>query len=439
MFLSNFILNKIIPIVNHLSLDYLYFYYKIHCTMKHHPGIALQELQLATQDRGVNPPIADSSTFRFRNPQEMFETFEGKTEGLFLYSRHSNPTLSYLEQALARMEGTEDALVTASGMGAITAVLLQLCQQGDEVVSSRTVYGGTYAFMKNFMPGLGIKTRFVDITNLQEVEASITPQTKVLYAETLSNPLLEVAHIDALNVIAKKYSLKLVIDNTFSPLSFCPAQMGADVVIHSLTKYINDSSDTLGGVICAKQEFILSLRDVNEGAAMLLGATLDSLRAASILKNLRTLPVRIQQHSKNALFLAKKFESLGLKTVYPGLASHKSHAYFKAKHYSDFGFGGMLTVDVGSFEKANVFLEMMQAYNLGDLAVSLGFYRTLFSAPGKSTSSEIPEEEQTAMGLSNGLIRFSIGLDHSIAQSWDGIKKCLEASGIVASDLLNAN
>src|SRR5690606_27996449 len=189
------------------------------------------------------------------------------------------------------------------------------------IISSRTIYGGTYAFLKNFTPRFNIETSFVDITTLDLVEAAITPKTKVLYCESVSNPLLEVADIASLATLAKKHQLKLIVDNTFSPLSVSPAQLGADVVIHSLTKFINGSSDTVGGVICGTQEFIDNLRNVNDGACMLLGSTMDSLRAASILKNLRTLHIRMQQHSHNGLYLAEKFEKDGLKTVYPGLAS----------------------------------------------------------------------------------------------------------------------
>ena len=361
----------------------------------------------------------------------MFDTFEGNAEGCYLYSRHSSPSNLYLGEALAAMEGTEAANVAASGMGAITPVLLQLCQSGDHVVSSRTIYGGTYAFLKNFAPRLNISTSFVDITNLEKVEAAITPETKVLYCEAVSNPLLEVANIEALSKIAKKHNLQLVVDNTFSPLAISPAKMGADVVIHSLTKFINGSSDTVGGVTCGSQEFINSLRSVNDGASMLLGPTMDSLRAASILKNLRTLHIRIKQHSKNALYLAEKFEADGLKTVYPGLKSHPSHELYKAMMNEEYGFGGMLTVDAGSIEKANALMEMMQEKNLGYLAVSLGFYKTLFSAPGSSTSSEIPEEEQKEMGLSDGLIRFSIGLDNDIHRTYEMMKSCMQELNVL--------
>lgn len=390
-----------------------------------HPADHIQDLQYFGEFGGVNPSISDSSTYTFLSAKTMFDTFEGNAEGCYLYSRHSSPSNLYLGQALAAMEGTETANVAASGMGAIAPVLLQLCGSGDHIVSSRTIYGGTYAFMKNFLPKLQIKTSFVDITKLDLVEAAITPNTKVLYCETVSNPLLEVADIASLAKIAQKHGLQLVVDNTFSPLSVSPAKMGANIVIHSLTKFINGSSDTVGGVVCGTQEFIDALRNVNDGASMLLGPTMDSLRAASILKNLRTLHIRMKQHSANALHLAQKFEEVGLKVVYPGLPSHPSHVLYNEMINHEYGFGGMMTVDVGTLDKANELMELMQERNLGYLAVSLGFYKTLFSAPGTSTSSEIPLEEQKEMGLTDGLIRFSIGLDNNIERTFEMMKACM--------------
>ncbi|MCZ4318443.1 aminotransferase class I/II-fold pyridoxal phosphate-dependent enzyme [Aequorivita viscosa] len=395
------------------------------------PADKIQDLQYFGEFGGVNPSISDSSTYTFLSAKTMFDTFEGNAEGCYLYSRHSTPSNLYLGEALAAMEGTETANVAASGMGAITPAILQLCKAGDHVVSSRTIYGGTYAFLKNFAPRLNIETSFVDITKLDAVEAAITKNTKILYCEAVSNPLLEIADIEALSKIAKKHKLQLLVDNTFSPLSISPAKLGADVVLHSLTKFINGSSDTMGGVTCGTQEFIDTLRNVNDGANMLLGPAMDSLRAASILKNLRTLHIRIKQHSENAMYLAEKFEADGLKTVYPGLKSHSGHELFKKMMNKEYGFGGMLTLDVGGIDKANELMEMMQERNLGYLAVSLGFYKTLFSAPGSSTSSEIPEEEQKEMGLSDGLIRFSIGLDNDIARTYQMMRECMVEVGIL--------
>ncbi len=402
--------------------------------MKFKPANKIQDLQYFGEFGGVNPSISDSSTYTFLSAKTMFDTFEGNADGCYLYSRHTSPSNLYLGEALAEMEGTETANVAGSGMGAITPVLMQLCGAGDHIVSSRTIYGGTYAFLKNFTPKLNINTTFVDITKLDVVENAITENTKVLYCESVSNPLLEVADIRGLAALAKKYNLKLVVDNTFSPLSIAPAQLGADVVVHSLTKFINGSSDTVGGVVCGTQQFIDDLRNVNDGACMLLGSTMDSLRASSILKNMRTLHIRMKQHSKNAMYLAQKFEEDGLKTVYPGLASHPSHELFSSMMNEEYGYGGMLTIDVGSLDKANELMELMQNKNLGYLAVSLGFYKTLFSAPGSSTSSEIPEDEQADMGLTDGLIRFSIGLDNDIERTYEMMKDCMKQVGVLKEE-----
>ncbi|WP_027075614.1 aminotransferase class I/II-fold pyridoxal phosphate-dependent enzyme [Maribacter antarcticus] len=396
----------------------------------------LQDLQHFGEYGGVNPSISDSSTYTFLSAKTMFDTFEGNTEGCYLYSRHSTPSNLYLGEALAALEGTEAANVTASGMGAITAVILQLCNAGDHIVSSRTIYGGTYAFMKNFLKKFNIETSFVDITDMDAVAKAITPKTKMIYCESVSNPLLEVADISALAKISHKNEIPLVVDNTFSPLTIRPASLGATIVIHSLTKFINGTSDCVAGVVCGTTDFCLGLKDVNNGAGMLLGSTLDSQRGASILKNMRTLHIRIQKHSENALFLAEKFEADGLKVIYPGLSSHPGHLKMKDQMIPQYGFGGLISLDVGSLENANALMELMQDNKLGYLAVSLGFYKTLFSAPGSSTSSEIPEEEQKEMGLGDGLIRFSIGLDNDIQRTYEQMKQCMEQLEILGSKTL---
>ena len=209
--------------------------------------------------------------------------------------------------------------------------------------------------------------------------------------------------------------------------------MGTDITIHSLTKFINGSSDAVAGVVCASSQFINDLKDVNSGACMLLGPTLDSFRAASILKNMRTLHIRMKKHSENAQYLAEQFENDGLIVKYPGLKSHKQHELFKSMMNDEYGFGGLLTLDVKTVEKANELMELMQKENLGYLAVSLGFYKTLFSASGSSTSSEIPEDEQKEMGLSPGLIRLSIGLDHDIKRTYEKMKWCMQQVNVLAS------
>ncbi|MCX7879742.1 MAG: aminotransferase class I/II-fold pyridoxal phosphate-dependent enzyme [Ignavibacteria bacterium] len=399
--------------------------------MEMDPATKIQDYWVFGEYGGVNPSIEDASTFTFLSAEKMQELFQHEVEGCYLYSRHLNPTVHYLAQALALLEATECAHITASGMAAISCAILEICNCGDNIVSSRTIYGGTYALFKNFLPRLGIETTFVDITDLDAVKKSISTKTKIIYTESLSNPLLEVADIPNLSQIAREYGLLLVVDNTFSPMIITPAKYGADIIVHSLTKFINGASDCIAGGICGTREFIASLKDVHNGSAMLLGPTLDSIRAASIFKNLHTLHIRIKQHSKNAQFIAEKLQELGLRVFYPGLPDHPQHKLMKELMNEEFGFGGMVTFDCGTPEKANELMLKMQENKVGYFAVSLGFYKTLFSAPGLSTSSEIPPEEQQRIGLSPGLVRMSVGLDNDIEVAWERINKSLREVGLV--------
>ncbi len=393
---------------------------------KNSPADKIQDLQYFGEFGGVNPSIADSTTFTYLAGKTMHDVFEGNREGCYLYSRHTNPSTSYLGQAIAEMENTEGSILTASGMAAITTTILEICDFGDEIISSQTVYGGSFAFMQNYLPKFNIKTHFVDTTKLDEIKSKINNKTKLIYCETMSNPLLEVSDIRSISKLAKAHKIKLIVDNTFTPMIFSPKDLGADIVIHSLTKFINGTSDTVGGIICSDEEFISNLIDVNSGTAMLLGPVMDSMRAASILKNLRTLHIRMKKHSENAQYLSEKFDNDNINVIYPGLKSHKQHSLMSQQMNKEFGFGGMLVIDMKTKEAANLFMEEMQAKNLGYLAVSLGFYKTLFSAPSHSTSSEIPEDERKNIGLSDGLVRISIGLDNDIQRTYKLMKKCIE-------------
>jgi len=398
----------------------------------HHfdPSTEIQDYLVFGEYGGVNPSITDSSTYTFLSPQKMKDLFDHEIEGCFLYSRHWNPTNKNLADALARLEDSEAAIVTSSGMAAISATILQICNSGDEVISGRTIYGGTYALFKNFLPKLGINVKFVNIQDLDAVKNAVSSKTKIIYCETVSNPLLEIADIPELSKFVKKKNLKLMVDNTFSPIVLSPIQLGADIVIHSLTKFINGTSDCVAGCVCSTQDFINQLMDINSGAAMLLGPVLDSYRAASILKNLHTLHIRIKKHSENAMFLAENLTKLGCKVFYPGLTNHNGNKLINDLMNEGFGYGGMLAVDLGDAETADKFMKKMQDAKVGYLAVSLGYFKTLFSSPGHSTSSEIPKEEQDKMGLSKGLVRISIGLDNNIHKTFERIKKCLNEVGM---------
>jgi methionine-gamma-lyase len=374
----------------------------------------------------VNPSITDSATYTFLQAHTMSDTFSGLQEGCYLYSRHWNPSNKYLADAIAAMEGTEAAWVTASGMGAITSAILQLVNTGDHIVCSITTYGGTFAFLNNYLKKFRIEVTFVDITDIHAVQKAIRPNTKIIYTETMTNPLLQISDITALAKIANEFEIKLMVDNTFTPMIVSPAQQGAHIVVHSMTKFINGKNDCVAGAICGTKEFIDALCDVNSGTAMLLGPALDPIRSSSILKNLHTLHIRMKQHSKNANYLAEKFRETGIKIIYPGFEDHKGHLVLKKMMNEEFGFGGMIAIDMGSSETASMLMEKMESEGVGYLAVSLGYFKTLFSNSGKSTSSEIPEDIQKEMGLSEGLIRFSVGLDNDIERTWNKIKICLD-------------
>ena len=402
------------------------------------PASRVQDYPVFGEFGDVNPSITDSSTYTFLSPERMEELFEHEIEGCFLYSRHFNPTNKYLANALERMEDGEAAQVMASGMGAISTTLMTLCAAGDEIVCGRSIYGGTYALLKNLLPRLGVTTRFVDLCKHDALRSAMTSRTRVLYCESLSNPLLEVSDLPALAAIAHESGARLVVDNTFTPMIVSPLRHGADVVVHSLTKFVNGTSDCVAGCVVSSREFIGQLNDINAGPSMLLGPVLDSTRAASILKNLHSLHIRLRQHGRNALYLASGLDALGYTVYYPGLASHPQHALLAHLMNPGYGWGGMMTLDTGDNAAANRLMTLMQREKVGYLAVSLGYFKTLFTTPGHSTSSEIPAEEREAAGLHEGLIRFSVGLDEDIAETMARIKHCLVEAEVKPTESVHA-
>ncbi len=392
---------------------------------KFDPATELNKLKQFGEFGGVNPSITDSATYTFLGADTMVDTFQGEAEGCFLYSRHWNPSNKYLSEALAAMEGTESAWVTASGMAAITSAILQVCNTGDHIVSSVTTYGGTFAFLKYYLQKFKIDVTFVIPTDLDALKNAIKPNTKVIYTETISNPLLQISDIPKMSEIAKECGAKLIVDNTFSPMMVSPYKLGADIVVYSMTKFINGKNDCVAGAVCGSEDFINSLIDLNTGTAMLLGPVLDPLRSSSILKNLYTLHIRMKQHSKNAQYLAGKFTENGTKVIYPGIKEHPGHELLNTMMNKEFGYGGMIAIDLETRENSYKFMEKAEELGVGYLAVSLGYFRTLFSNSGSSTSSEVPEDIQKQMGMSPGLVRFSVGLDNDIENTWEMIKKCL--------------
>ncbi len=384
-----------------------------------HPEQAIRDIQHFGEEGGVVPVIDVAATSTFLDPKDMERTFQGEIQGCYLYSRHSNPTVNIFGKKLAAMEGAPAALGVASGMAAIACTIDQLFREPGHLISSRTVYGGTYALFKNLLPSRGVDVSFVEMTDLKAVEAAITKKTKVIYAETLSNPLLSLIDICGLSKICRKHVLKLVIDNTFTPLMVRPLEHGADIVIHSCTKYISGSSDFIAGAVAGPEEFIASLIDVNHGAVMLTGPVMDPRVAHELYLRMDHLAVRIQAHSKMAEFLAGRMEAEKIPVIYPSLKSHPQSAIARQVIDARYGFGGILTVDCGTPERAQALAEKLQDVKFGLYAVSLGFSRTLMSCSAKSTSSEIPAEQQKEIGLSQGLLRFSIGYTGEPEIMWE--------------------
>ncbi|HXH30809.1 MAG TPA: aminotransferase class I/II-fold pyridoxal phosphate-dependent enzyme [Bacteriovoracaceae bacterium] len=395
------------------------------------PEQSIRDIQHFGEEGGVVPVIDVASTSTFLDPKDMERTFQGELQGCYLYSRHSNPTVNIFGKKIAAMEGAEAALGVASGMAAIACTIDQILRNEGEkpghIIASRTVYGGTYALFKNILPPRGITLTFVEITDLKAVEAAITPSTKIIYAETLSNPLLSVSDLRSLSTLCKKRGIKLVIDNTFAPLMVQPLLHGADVVVHSCTKFISGSSDFIAGAIAGSADFIASLIDVNHGSVMLTGPVMDPRVAHELYLRLDHLPVRMQAHSRMASFLATRMEKEGMRVIYPGLEAHPQHNLLKSIMNPEFGYGGILTLECDNVEKALQLATRLQDEKFGLYAVSLGFSRTLMSCPAKSTSSEIPEEEQKLIGLNPGLLRFSIGYIGSAEQMWERFLRAYRA------------
>jgi len=386
---------------------------------------------------GVCPSIERSSTFTVIDPHTMPEIFEGmrgpESGGCFLYSRHFNPTVDVLGRYLAAIESTEAAMCTASGMAAISCTLLQLVDHGQHIVASDTVYGGSHALLEELLPHMGITTTFVDPADTDAFEAAIRPETRVLYTEVLANPTLKVADVRALADIAHRHGCMLVVDNTFSPVMVTPARLGADVVIHSLTKFINGASDVLGGVICASHEFIHRLVDLHTGRIMLLGPTMDPRVAFDVLQRLPHLPIRMREHSRRAQAIAERLEQLGAPVLYPGLASHSGHERLEDMLNPGYGFGGMLALDCGTVERAERTLAVLQnEEHFGLIAVSLGYFDTLMSCSGSSTSSEIAPEKRARMGLSPGLLRIAVGYTGDLDDRLRQIEHGLRTVGVIS-------
>lgn len=357
------------------------------------------------QTGAVSVPIYQSSTFAFKSAKHGAALFAGEDTG-YVYTRLGNPTQAALEREMAFLEGGEAALCFSSGMAAISGVILSLCQCGDNLVSSDTVYGGTHNLYKETLPRWNIQVKEIDATNLKNLENAVDEKTRMIFIESPANPTLSIIDIEGCANIAKKNGIPLVIDNTFAtPYLQRPLEMGAQIIIHSATKYVGGHGDTIAGIVVGKKSYIDELR-----AKILrdIGGVISPLNAWLLLRGLKTLPVRMDRHCANALEIAK-FLSLHPKinwVRYPGLSTHPQHE-MAVKQMKK--FGGMITFEVKGGRKAGE--KLMNSVGLITLAVSLGDCDSLMEHPASMTHSTYSDEMLAEIGVSEGLIRISVGLE----------------------------
>jgi cystathionine gamma-lyase/methionine-gamma-lyase len=354
----------------------------------------------------LNPPVFLTSTYAFDRVETGSERFAGENEG-YIYSRVGNPTVSILEARIAALEEGQSALATSSGMGAITAVLWTLLRSGDEVIADKTLYGCTFALLSHQIERFGIKTRFADLTNPSGFDAAITPRTRLVVAETPSNPNMRVVDIAELAERCRKAGVLLLIDNTYcTPYLQKPIALGADIVVHSATKYLGGHGDLLAGLIVARKELVDQFRFV--GIKEMNGACISAFDAFLVLRGLKTLNLRMERHGATAARIAHDIEAHAAvaRVYYPGLVSHPQYQLAGRQMRN---MGGMIALELkGGLPAARAF---MNAVRLATRAVSLGDAETLVQHPASMTHASYSPEERFEHGFTDSLIRLSIGLE----------------------------
>lgn len=368
----------------------------------------------------LTPPLHLTSTFSFETAEAGSELFAGERSGHF-YSRISNPTLDLLEQRIAVLEGAEAGLATASGMSAITSVLWTLLSPGDELIVDKTLYGCTFSFMQHGLGKFGIKITHVDLTNPNNLEAAINDKTKVVYFETPANPNMRIVDIATCVEIAHQRDIKVVVDNTYStPYLSRPIELGADVVVHSATKYLGGHGDVVAGLAVGSAELIQEVRLF--GMKDMTGGVMSPFNAMLVLRGLKTLSLRMDRHCSSAMKIAEKLESHSAveNVSYPGLKSFQQHELAKRQMSN---FGGMIAFELsGGIEAGRT---AMNKLKMIQRAVSLGDAETLIQHPASMTHSTYSPEERRAHGISDGLIRISVGLEDEV-DIWADLEQALK-------------
>jgi methionine-gamma-lyase len=368
---------------------------------------------------GVSVPIYQSSTFAFESAEQGAARFAGREKG-FIYTRIGNPTIRALEESLAALEGGFDASATATGMAAVTTIYTALLAKDAHVVATASIYGPSRTVLENEFSRFGVRADFVDTSDIRNVERSLRPETRLLFVETPANPTLAITDIKACARLARERGATLVVDNTFSsPLLQNPLALGADVVMHSLTKFINGHSDVVGGVIIAREE---ALHQRLRKVLVLMGGTMDPHQAWLVLRGVRTLALRVEKSQKSALQLAPWLASHPkVRWVnYPGLESHPQHALAKDQMR---GFGSMICFGLhGGYDAGR---RMINAVRLCTLAVSLGGIESLIQHPASMTHAGLPKEHREMAGITDDLIRLSVGCE-GLEDLRDDLEQALE-------------
>ncbi len=350
-------------------------------------------------------PIYQTSTFKFKSAQHGADCFSGKSSG-YIYTRIGNPTTRALEQSIAELENGFDGIATSSGMGAISSVYMALLSAGSHIVSSDAVYGPARGILEQDFSRYNVEATFVNTSNLENIVNALRPNTKVLYIETPANPTMEITDIAACSRIAKEHNLILVVDNTFSsPYLQKPLDLGADVVLHSVTKFINGHADIVGGVIIAKEEE--TYKKIRH-SMVYLGCNMDPTQAFMVIRGLKTLAIRIERAQENALKVANFLQSHPKVAwiKYPGL---KSHPQYDLAQKQMKGFGSMMSFGLkGGYEAGK---KLMDNVHLALLAVSLGGVETLIQHPASMTHAAVSKENKLAAGITDDLVRFSVGIE----------------------------